>query len=200
VSGTGINWKGVFFWILLLVFLACIIFYVMDWFNFKVMVSNLTSSIGIPKIGSINISGITDFLTKNVALIGIVTPLGITAVTYFIKNYQTNKLLDASIEKANEAQLTATQTANSKLQALEQELSTYKGDTTADELQKTLGSITGEKTSLENKVISLTAQIDQLQKLPSQMANELWAKSGGQTITVAGEQFKVIEKSILTVK
>jgi hypothetical protein len=200
VSGTGINWKGVFFWILLLVFLACIIFYVMDWFNFKAMVSQLTSSIGIPKIGSINISGITDFLTKNAALIGIATPLGITAATYFIKNWQTNKLLDASIEKANEAQLTASQAANSKLQALEQELSTYKGDTTADELQKTLGSITGEKTSLENKVISLTAQIDQLQKLPSQMANELWAKSGGQTITVAGEQFKVIEKSILTVK
>jgi hypothetical protein len=200
VSGTVINWKGIFFWILLLVFLGCIIFYVKDWFNFKATISQLTASIGIPKIGSINISGITDILTKNAALIGIATPLGITAVTYFIKNWQTNKLLDASIEKANEAQLSATQTANSKLQALEQELSTYKGDTTADELQKTLGSITGEKTSLENKVISLTAQIDQLQKLPSQMANELWAKSGGQTITVAGEQFKVIEKSILTVK
>jgi len=66
--------------------------------------------------------------------------------------------------------------------------------------KKTLGNITDEKSLLENKVISLTAQIEQLQKLPSQMANELWAKSGGQTITVAGEQFKVIEKSILTVK
>jgi hypothetical protein len=200
VSGTGINWKGVFFWIIFLVFMACILFWVFDWFHFKAMVSQLTSSIGIPKIGAINISGITDILTKNAALIGIATPLGITAITYAIKNWQTNKLLDASIAKANEAQLSASQAANSKVSALEQELATYKGDTTADELQKTLGSISGEKSTLENKVISLTAQIEQLQKLPSQMANELWAKSGGQTITVAGEQYKVIEKSILTVK
>jgi hypothetical protein len=200
VSGTGINWKGVFFWIIFLVFMACIVFYVFDWMNFRVMVGSLTSKIGIPKIGDINISGIKDFLTNNAALIGIATPLGITALTYFVKNYQTNKLLDASIAKANEAQLSASQAANSKVSALEQELATYKGDTTADELQKTLSSITGERSTLENKVISLTAQIEQLQKLPSQMANELWAKSGGQTITVAGEQYKVIEKSILTVK
>jgi len=200
VSGTGINWKGVFFWIIFLVFMACIVFWLFDWFHFKAMVSQLTGSIGIPKLSSFNLSGITEFLTKNAALIGVAVPLGITALTYFVKNYQTNKLLDASIAKANEAQLSASQAANSKVSALEQELATYKGDTTADELQKTLSSITGERSTLENKVISLTAQIEQLQKLPSQMANELWAKSGGQTITVAGEQFKVIEKSILTVK
>jgi hypothetical protein len=200
VSGTGINWKGVFFWIIFLVFMACIIFYVFDWMNFRVMVGSLTSKIGIPKLSNFNLSGITEFLTKNAALIGVAVPLGITALTYFVKNYQTNKLLDASIAKANEAQLSASQAANSKVSALEQELATYKGDTTADELQKTLSSITGERSTLENKVISLTAQIEQLQKLPSQMANELWSKSGGQTITVAGEQFKVIEKSILTVK
>jgi len=200
VVDTGVNWKGVFFWIIAILLLACIIFYFFDLFGFRASVSALTSQIGIPKLDSINLSGVTDFITKNAALLGVGLTLGTTAITYFVKNYQTNKLLDASIKKANEAQLQATQLANSKLSALENELSIYKGDTTADELQKTLSSITGEKDLLTSRIAALQAQNEQLSKMPTQMANELWAKSGGQIITIGDEKFKVIEKAIVNVK
>jgi type II secretory pathway pseudopilin PulG len=200
LSGTGINWRGVAFWIILLMLLACITFYVFDLFHFKSSIAAFTSAIGIPKLSSINLSGITDFVAKNGAVIGIVGGLGTTALTYFIKNYQANKLLDKTIADTQTRISQQESVANAKIVALEQKLSSYEGDTTADQLQTKLSSITGINQNLEDKLKAVLAQNEQLQKLPSQMANELWAKSGGQILDVNGVLYKVIEKEIVNVK
>jgi hypothetical protein len=200
LSGTGINWRGVAFWIILLMLLACITFYVFDLFHFKSSIAAFTSAIGIPKLSSINLSGITDFVAKNGAVIGIVGGLGTTALTYFIKNYQTNKLLDQKIAEISETKLSLTQQATAKEQALQAQIDEFNKDTTADQLQTKLSSITGINQTLEDKLKAALAQNEQLQKLPSQMANELWAKSGGQIVTVGSEKFKVIEKTLLEVR
>ena len=190
---TGINWKGVFFWVILLVFLACIVFYFFDWMNFRAMIGSFTSKIDLPKIGALNLSGITDFLTKNAALIGIAVPLGITALSYYIKNYQTNKLLDQKIAEISTTKLSLTQQASSKEQELQHQIDLLNGDTTADTLQTNLSKITSEKQILSNQVEQLRGQVIQLSSQPKDIINQLWQASGGKVTEIAGETVKIIE-------
>jgi len=82
--------------------------------------------------------------------------------------------------------------AAAKIEALEKELTAYKGDTTTEQLQTRLTSVL-----TDNEKMSKT--IEELQKQPALLAQQLWTKSGGQIIEVGGEKFKVIEKEILKV-
>jgi hypothetical protein len=163
VSGTGINWVGVVFWVILAVFVACIIFYVSDWFHFRTLISQLTSQIGIPKIGTLNFSGVIDFLTKNSLGIGAITTLGTAAITLFVKNYQTNKQLDMAIQKANDAQINATQASATKFAELQKKIDMYESDTTADELQKKITALSGCDQIWEAKYAEAQKTIQALQ-------------------------------------
>lgn len=90
-------------------------------------------------------------------------------------------------------------TANSKISELQAQLDALNGDTTAETLQKALGEKTTTIEQQANQIKELLTQNEALSKQPAQLAQELWGKSGGQIIEVAGEKYKIITKETLKV-
>jgi ABC-type phosphate transport system auxiliary subunit len=146
-----------------------------------------------------NLTSAINYVKENTVLLGTAATLGTTALTYFVKNYQTNKLLDSKIKEINQVKIENLDLSNAN-KTLESKLSIFETDTTSEELQKTLSAVTGEKTKLENTVTNLQGQLQQLQTEPSRIAESLWAKSGGQTMEINGVKYKIIEKLITEVK
>jgi len=184
---------------LLLAAVIIALFYFFDVLNFKVFINGLIAQIPtndlLPQLGT--------FVKDNVATIvsvAIPTVIGlVTYVKYKAELTAKKELLELQTELQAktlnaEALVENTKvTASNTISNLESELAGFKGDTTAEQLQTRL---TGLITSNE----SLQSQIEALQKQPAQLAEQLWAKSGGQVIDVAGVQYKIIEKEILNVK
>lgn len=165
MSGS-IIWKNIIGYIILIFIVALAIMYFTNLLHFKDTISAVLGNMHLPNV---NLSSITDFVSKNTTLIGIAAPLGITALTYYIKNYQTNKLLDASIEKANQAQLDASSAAKSKIDALQKQIDELNNDTTADTLQQKLSSIVDQNSKL-------TSSYEEAQKTISRLQTQLDAR------------------------
>ena len=146
-----------------------------------------------------NLNSAINYVKENTVLLGTAATLGTTAVTLFIKKYQTDKLLDAKLQELNQLKIDNIDLSNTN-KTLENSLSVFQTDTTSEELQKTLSIVTGEKGKLENTITSLQGQLQQLQSEPSRIAETLWAKSGGQVLEIGGEKYKIIEKTITEVK
>ena len=184
---------------LLLAAVIIALFYFFDVLNFKVFINGLIAQIPtndlLPQLGT--------FVKDNVATIvsvAIPTVIGlVTYVKYKAELTAKKELLELQTELQAktlnaEALVENTKvTASNTISNLESELAGFKGDTTAEELQKRLQS-----------TLSLTEaqkiQIEELQKAPAQLAEQLWAKSGGQTLEIAGQQYKIIEKVIINTK
>ncbi len=201
MSAKKINWTGILFYSILFAIIVLALLYVF-WHDGPIrtgvnnLVSLISSKIQLPQF---SFEGITDFLKNNGVLLGTTASLGTTAIAYFVKNYQTNKLLDQKIQELNEEKIKAFNAMDIN-KTLEDKLKLYETDTTADELQKSLSTITGEKSALEKQVSNLQSQIELLNKQPAQMAESLWAKSGGQVITEGGHTYRIIEKQSVLVK
>jgi cell division protein FtsB len=201
LSAKKINWTGILFYSILFAIIVLALLYVF-WHDGPIrtgvnnLVSLISSKIQLPQF---SFEGITDFLKNNGVLLGTAASLGTTAIAYFVKNYQTNKLLDQKIQELNEEKIKAFNAMDIN-KTLEDKLKLYETDTTADELQKSLSTITGEKSALEKQVSNLQSQIELLNKQPAQMAESLWAKSGGQVITEGGHTYRIIEKQSVLVK
>lgn len=201
MSAKKINWTGILFYSILFAIIVLALLYVF-WHDGPIrtgvnnLVSLISSKIQLPQF---SFEGITDFLKNNGVLLGTAASLGTTAIAYFVKNYQTNKLLDQKIQELNEEKIKAFNAMDIN-KTLEDKLKLYETDTTADELQKSLSTITGEKSALEKQVSNLQSQIELLNKQPAQMAESLWAKSGGQVITEGGHTYRIIEKQSVLVK
>jgi len=201
LSAKKINWTGILFYSILFAIIVLALLYVF-WHDGPIrtgvnnLVSLISSKIQLPQF---SFEGITDFLKNNGVLLGTTASLGTTAIAYFVKNYQTNKLLDQKIQELNEEKIKAFNAMDIN-KTLEDKLKLYETDTTADELQKSLSTITGEKSALEKQVSNLQSQIELLNKQPAQMAESLWAKSGGQVITEGGHTYRIIEKQSVLVK
>lgn len=194
MSDSGIIWKNLVFYIIIAVILLLALLYFL-WKDgpIRVAIDGLIANVSLPKMPEFSLNGVGTFLQNNATLIGIAAPLGITAVTYFVKNYQTNKLLDKKIEELSEVKLSAAQESNAKIAALQKEVDAYKSDTTAETLQKRLSGLSGSNEQLQTRIIGLESQITQLSEQPKQIIQQLWQASGSKVQTIAGEQVKVIE-------
>jgi len=163
VGVNEINWKGVAYYILLIVVLAFIASYIFNIYGFKTSVNAAFSSLNL-KLPALSLNGVYDFLKQNAALIGVAAPLGVTAVTYFVKNYQTNKLLNQKIEELTDTKLSISKTAEDKIVALQKQLDDASNDTTADSLQTQLSSVKSAKDTLETRYSESQKMIKALQE------------------------------------
>lgn len=196
-----INPKGIIFYIIIGCVIAVVILYFLPINGNPVTaaINGLITKLNLPQITLPDLNGIFEWIKNNSIATGVLATVGTTAFTYFIKNYQTNKLLDDKIAELNEAKIKVLNTEDTA-KTLSDKLKLYEQDVTADELQKTLSAISGEKSELETKIKGLEGQIESLSKQPAQLAESLWAKSGGQTIEVGGVKYRIIEKETVTVK
>lgn len=151
-------------------------------------------------------AAISDLITKNLTtIIGIGGTAIMAGISYFkykgelaAKKEALKMVQDVTLEN-NKTTLT-NQEAYKKIQELEQQVKTLNGDTTADTLQARLSSLSGDLETKETTISRLQAQIEELSKQPAQLAEQLWAKSGGQTIDINGVKYKIIEKQSVLVK
>jgi hypothetical protein len=190
----AIIWKNIAFYGILLAVLFIIVCYFFDWLGFKPAINAL-----IAKLPPVNTTALTKLITDNwMSLL----PLGVTAIglvgTYVKYHFEVNKnklLLEQQKELIGENLnlLTEKESASSKASSLQQQLSTYEGDTTSETLQKRLGELTGTKEQLEIKIQHLISDNETLAKEPTRLIQSLWQNSGGKVIDVAGEKVKVIE-------
>jgi len=168
VSEYKLDYKNIAFYIIIIIAIVFVTMYFLNVWCFKDNVTLLFSKISLPKLPEINLNSLISWATQNTALIGVVAGLGTTAITYFVKNYQTNKLLNQSntlltekMDEINQTQLTLS-AAEAKAKNLEDQLNVFKDDTTAEELQKRLSSLSSEKTQLEATISSIQSQNQQL--------------------------------------
>jgi hypothetical protein len=157
--------------------------YFLNVWHFKDNVTLLFSKINLPKLPEINLNGIISWATQNTALVGVVAGLGTTAITYFVKNYQTNKLLNQKIEEINTSQLdllgkdSALSKAELKIKALESQLNVLKDDTAAETLQTRLSSLSSENQKLELRLESVINQnqqlMDEIKNRPVQIVKQI---------------------------
>jgi hypothetical protein len=165
---SGINWKGVAFWIALIVIAALVLCFVFNWFHIRETVTRLTSGFALPNL---NLTGVTDWIKQNGVIAGAMASLGTTAVAYFIKNYQTNKLLNSA---EDELAITKSKLSSASQKALgaedlQKQLDDLNGDTTLADLQKSLF----DKDAVVSK---LTDKIATLQEVNNKLMDELKLK------------------------
>jgi hypothetical protein len=156
----AIIWKNVALYIVLIVVIALAVMYLLNISNFKVSVNALFAGFKLPNI---DLTGLFAWITNNGALVGVVASLGTTALAYFIKNYQTNKLLNKATDEltTTQAKLTTATTTASKASALQKQLDELNGDTTLESLQK---SILEKNTLLNDQAVQLKTTQDLYQK------------------------------------
>jgi hypothetical protein len=169
MSGTKLNYTAILFYTVLLIVIVLVCFYLFNIFHFKTTVTALISNLKLP---SINLNGIFKWISENTVVAGVIASLGTTVIGVLIKNWQTNKLLNASTEEAMEAKIALTQkdtAAQKKISELEQQVETLNGDTAAEELQKRLGEVTDK---LNTSEITLRSVQRQNQELMDRLENQ----------------------------
>ena len=200
-------WLLIIYGVLLAV--ACIAaLYYFDIANVRVAVDALATN-----LPSFNLSGATgvfngafQWIQANPLATTVFGFLGTTAVGYVIKSWQTSKLLDASTQKLAQAQADILNsdalTANtaSTVETLQRKIAVFEGDTTADSLQSRIAKMISEQDGYTQTIKTLEMQRDEALKAPAQIAEQLWSKSGGQILDIAGTKYRVIEKIITEVK
>lgn len=197
MSDGGLNWKGVLFWSILITIVAIVALYFL-WKTptgeagpVRVAVDNVIAK--VTSVQMLNLGSAGTLLSNNWAT---VAGIGVTAIplTYTtIKSYLSQQKAKKELEAAQElAKINQSKDAL-HIEELEKKISLLESDSTADELQKKLSGIAGEKEQLETKITQLTGQVNQLSEQPKQIIQQLWQASGGKVQTIAGEQVKVIE-------
>jgi hypothetical protein len=163
--------------------------YYFNIFHVKDALSPLFNGLKLP-----NLSGIPAWIAQNSVLCGIIATVGTTAITYVIKNYQTNKLLESTKTEYTElAQKTnsltiAKEQAEATLAQKQKELDAVKTDTTSDILQNRLSTALTEKQKALDQVNTIKDMHD------STMASLF--KAGNNTTVydaIKGETYKVIK-------
>ncbi len=200
MSESRIKWKLILLYGLIggliLVLLLAYCFHWQPIYNAETAVyTAITSGLSNLKIGDLNLN---QLVTNN---IGSIIGLGITGVGFLVSvlkyrgEINKNKELLTQQEELIKKNLDLTEVnegANKVIAKQAEELKTYVDDTTTSQLQTRVNSLL-----LDNE--KMQAQISELQKQPSILAQQLWSKSGGQIIEVGNEKYKIIEKESLKV-
>lgn len=197
MSDGGIIWKNFAFYIIIAaILIIAVLYFVWTTGPIHVFIDNLASKVSLPKIDT---SSITTLLSNNwttVAGIGLTAiPLGYTTIKSYLSQQKAKKELEAAQELAK---LTTSKDAV-EIKALKDRLSEYESDTTNSELQKKILGFSSEKEAMQNKINSLSGQVEILSKTPANICESLWAKSGGQTVTEGGKLYRIIEKETIKV-
>ena len=177
VSDSKINWKGILFYVLLIVAVALVVMFFV-WQPFHNLIINIKDSIvawisglGLPKI---DLASIFSWVQANPLATTIFGFLGTTAVGYIIKNWQTNKILDDSTQKLADAQAVKSnlerqvEGLTSTLTDKTSELEMYANDTTAETLQLRIQELTHslstQKSGYESQISGLNKTIQELKE------------------------------------
>jgi len=197
VSDKKVNWKGVAFYAVIILIIAVVALYFL-WPTgpVKITIDSLIASL---HLNNIDLSSVSKLVTDNWAAIAGVAVTAVPLGYAYIKSYLDKQKLKKELESQQELAALSETKAKGTIDGLKKEVTTLKNDTTASDLKKQLGDLTGKNESLETKIKQLTAQNEQLSKTPTQMAESLWSKSGGQILEVNGEKYKIIEKTITNV-
>lgn len=178
------------------------VFYVGNIFHFQEIVTQATGNLKLPNI---NINGIATWLTQNPIIAGVVATLGTTAVTYLIKNYQTNKLLNQTQTELTKTvgelvtSETVSEKATAELDKIKKQnaelLETINSDTTTSALQEKVGLLT-------NKSQKLESDLQSIQNMHTNFLNSLTKAANGETIIdpLTQETLKVIKQVTTVVK
>lgn len=152
---SSIIWRNVAIYILLAVIIGLALAYLFDVYGFKIRINTLFAGSALPALPKIDLNGVVNWVSQNGALVGVGTTLGTTALAYFIKNYQTNKLLNQASEeltvtkgKLNVASQNALNASN-----LQAQLDELNNDTTSEILQKNLSAVSRERDLLNERYL-----------------------------------------------
>jgi type VI protein secretion system component VasK len=183
---------------LIIITVVLAVFYFANLFHFKDWVTQLSSNL---HLGNFSLNGITTWVQQNSIIVGVIATLGTTAVTYLIKNYQANQLLNAKVKELSEQsmELMNTQSLNDKASAeienLRSQVSEFNSDTTASALQEKIGLLTNSKEKLESDLQSI-------QNMHTNFLNSLTKAANGETIIdpLTQETLKVIKQVTTVIK
>ena len=206
---SALNYKNIILYIILICIIAICVMYFLNIANVKPFINGLVSSIKIPNLSSLTdpFNSLFQWIQANPLATTVFGFVGTSAVGYFIKNWQTNKQLNTSIQQLADAKADLSLVKDDATKLADKVLM-YEGDTTATQLQKSIDGLKTEYSGIldvkSQEALKLQAQIElltsNLETERINTLNQLWAKSGGQVLEEAGEKFKVIEKTILNVK
>ena len=172
MSQTKINYTALIFYAVLIVLGVIAVAYVLKINPIYSAISSLIGNFKIPQIQLPSITGLLSWAQQNTVLIGVIASLGTTAVGYFIKNYQTNKLLNQKIEELSDEKLKSINLEDTTT-ALKEKLSVFETDTTSTELQTTIGTM---KTDFDKVVSNKDTEIHTLEKTITQLQQQLDAR------------------------
>lgn len=179
MSETQINWKAIVLYGVIGAVVVLAILYFMKLEPIYTTFNSAGAAIsgatkGFDFVGSIN--GLLDWIQKNPLITSLVAFLGTTAAGYIIKNWQTNKLLDKTVQEYNEQKtmsqqkindLTATVTGQAEqITNKTSELEMYTNDKTAEILQ----------TRIDEMQTGYERQITDLKRMLAEKEQELKAR------------------------
>jgi len=159
VSGSGLNFKGIIFWVIILAIIALAVFYFTNTFHFKDHITNFVATLKLPQLP--DIGGVFQWIQANPLATTVFGFLGTTAVGYVIKNWQTNKTLDKMTTElaTSKADLSAIEkTYEAKLVDQQKQIDLLNSDTTAESLQQRIGPLNNEITQLKAQLQSALSQ------------------------------------------
>jgi len=201
---SALNYKNIILYIILVSVIAICVMYFFNILEVKPFINGLIAQLPpLPtSLGNIP-SQIGQVIQDNATtLAGIAIPSVIGLITYVryrgelkakqeLLEMQT-KLQEETYNLETTAK-NAASSATSKIGELENELNVYKSDNTLGDLNKAF---------LESgdRIKQLESQLIEARSASASTLEGLWAKSGGQVIEEAGQQYKIIEKTILNVK
>ena len=143
---------------------------------------------------------VKNLVTQNWATIAGVGLTAIPLIYTTIKSYLNQQKAKKELEAANDLFALKQQEADAKIAGMQQQIDTYNSDDTAAMLQKALGEKNSSIERLETQMKSLAAQNEELSRQPARICEQLWVKSGGQTISEGGHEYRIIEKTTVEVK
>ena len=186
----------------LLLAAACIAaLYYFDIANVRVAIDALIAK--IPADWTAQIGSLIQNNLTTIAAVAVPTVIGlVTFVRYKAELTAKKELLELNSKIQAEAFNADSVAANasSKVSSLQKELDVYKGDTTADSLQGRITKMLGEQEGLNSTIDTLNMQLGEAKKAPTQLVEQLWGKSGEQTIDVNGVLYRIINKETVIVK
>lgn len=201
--GTSINYKAVLLYgVLFGALVVALLYFLLPAPNpIRTCFTSLATSLGLTKL---DLSGITNWISTQVQSNWMsITALGATTIPLLyttVRSYFNQKKAEKELTAFQDITTTTLQKAQTKIDSLEQKIKEYEGDTTSTTLQERLSGLITDNGALKDQLLKLEAANKELARQPALLAENLWAKSGGQTITEDGHVYRIIEKTILSVK